>query len=133
VNGGTQDLAGLDRALRRLHWSALATVAACALVALLQPGGDEPPPDRTLATAGIALAVATILARMFASSPVMRPRPRFVLVLVHLLCALALGFLGAYLAVSLDEKRVGAGFAVGGGILCLRPPPRLARDDAPAP
>lgn len=126
-------LAGLDRALRRLHWSALATLAACVLVALLQPGGDEPAPDRTLATVGVALAVATILARMFASSPVMRPRPRFVLVLAHLLCALALGLLGAYLAVALDEKRVGLGFALGGGILCLRPPPRLAPDGDPSP
>jgi hypothetical protein len=116
----------LKQAVRRVHLSVLAVLATCGASILVKGfEGDEPPPDRIMATLGIALGLAAILARRMAASPAISAKTALFYTLSSLVIGAALGLLGAYLAWMLDASETGLLFTLAGLIFSLRPPARL--------
>jgi CDP-diglyceride synthetase len=101
----------------------LALIAACAVAAAVAPAADaERAPDPEITTAAVGLAVATIVSRRASTSPVIRPRTAFVLLLCAFGFAFALSLLGAFVAQAEGDKQLGLVFAFAAAIFCLRPP-----------
>ena len=120
----------LDRSVRIAHRTVLAMIVVCGVISWVQPHpAEEPAPDPLATTAAVALALAVILLRGSARSRVLEARSRLVLLLSAYACGFALALVGALLALTASQPRTGLAFALGAGILCMRPPGPLGRGD----
>jgi hypothetical protein len=100
----------------------LALLAVCAVLIVVHGfAGEEPPPDREVATLGVLLALGSIVLRRVGGSPVIKPRTAFLLGMIGLLACGVLGLLGVYLAYSFDSPESGILFTLAGVIFALRP------------
>jgi hypothetical protein len=114
----------LDAALLRVRRGVLILFAICAgLIALTAPGGPATPPARGFPIAAVALALGSILARQ--ASAAARTRARVYLALASLLLAACIGLVGVALALQGGPRAIALAYALGGAILCLRPPARM--------
>jgi hypothetical protein len=113
---------GPDAWLKRAHRLALIAIAGCAVVAAIADGTPDAPPDRTLTTGGVALALVCVLSRRFSVSPVMRERARVLLGSVSLAAAVGVAAIGAVIPWQGGDIRQGVAFAGGAALLCLRRP-----------
>jgi hypothetical protein len=118
------ELAPTLQSMRRTQRIVLGWLAACTLLIVAHGfEGDEPAPDRVIATAGVLLALAAIVLRRVASSPTILARTALALRLGGLLACGALGVLGLYVAYGLDSPESGILFTLAGVIFALRPSP----------
>jgi len=124
VSQGPVRASELDTALRRVQRGVLITFAVCALViAATAPSGTGAPPPRGFPIAAFALALGSVLARQVsAAAPA---RARVFLALASLLLAGCVGLVGVALALQGGPRNTALAYALGGAILCLRPPARL--------
>jgi peptidoglycan/LPS O-acetylase OafA/YrhL len=117
----------LDASLRRAHRSVLAALALCAVVIAVQQGAEnEPPPDREVTLAVLALAVGIVITRRLGTSPVIQARTRVFLTLASYLGAVGIGVAGVLIATGPGARQTGLVFTAAALIICLRPPPRIA-------
>jgi hypothetical protein len=116
----------LDAALRRVQRGVLITFAVCAgVIAATASGEAATAPPRGFPIAAVALGVGSIFARQAgAAAPA---RARVTLALASLLLAAGIGLVGVALALHGGPRGIALAYALGGAILCLRPPARLAR------
>lgn len=115
----------LDTALRRVRRGVLILFAVCAgLIAVAAPGGPATPPPRGFPIAALALALGSVFARQ--ASAAARARARVYLALASLLLAACVGLVGVALALQGGSRVIALAYALGGAILCLRPPVQLA-------
>lgn len=122
----TPDPAPHERAMRSTRLSVLGGLAVCALLILTHGfEGEEPPPDRLMATAAVLLALGSVVLRRIGSSPAMRPQTAIFLHLGALMMCGALGLLGVYLAYGLASPQSGILFTLAGVIFALRPTPAV--------
>ncbi len=120
------DPSGLDASLRRLRYSALIALAVCMVGIGLhamrnEASGSEL--DRVFVWIALCLAAGSILMRRSAASGA--PRAFVFLTIGSLLAAVALGLLGAWLAVRFDQIQPGILYNLAAALLLLRPPGRL--------
>ncbi len=114
----------LDTALRRVRRGVLILFAVCAaLIAATAPGGPVSQPPRGFPIAAVALALGSVLTRQ--ASAAARARARVYLALASLLLAACVGLVGVALALQGGSRVIALAYALGGAILCLRPPVRL--------
>ncbi len=125
----------MDAALRRVHLSVLVGLALCALVAATGRGpaaGDVTSPSNApITVSAVALAAGSVLARRAASAPGAGARRRLPLTRASLLLAGGVGLAGVAAALLAGDRKAGLLYALGGVILILRPPPRLAESPDP--
>ena len=115
----------LDTALRRVQRGVLITFAVCAVViAVVAPSGPGTPPARGFPIAAVALALGSVFARQASAAAPLRAR--VYLALASLLLAACVGLVGVALALQDGPRATALAYALGGAILCLRPPVRLA-------
>lgn len=115
----------LDTALLRVRRGVLILFAICAgLIALTAPSEPATPPPRGFPIAAVSLALGSVFARQ--ASAAARPRTRVYLALASLLLAGCIGLVGVALALRGGPRAIALAYALGGAILCLRPPARLA-------
>jgi hypothetical protein len=127
MSSGIPDPSPLDASLRRLRYSALLAVAACAAgIALHSFRAEEHAGDveRGFVMLALALAGISILARRSVPRS-SSPRSFVGLQVTSNLAAVALGILGAWLAVTHDHIQSGLLYNLAAVLLLLRPPPRL--------
>jgi len=124
VSQGPVRASEVDAALRRVQRGVLITFAVCAVVIVATaPSGPGTPPARGFPIAAIALALGSILSRQVsAAAP---PRARVSFALASLLLAACIGLAGVALALQGGPRGTALAYALGGAILCLRPPARL--------
>lgn len=133
------DPAPVNDALRKMHRSALVSVAVCAVVtgALGLSGSEAQEEDvtRLYSFGALALAAVAILARRSVAGRTPQLR-RFVYASVlSMLACVGLGLLGFAVAYREGQVAVGLLYVLAGALLLLRPPPRLVlgtRPDAEA-
>ena len=115
----------IDAALRRVQRGVLITFAVCAaLIAATAPSGPGTPPSRGYPIAAVALGLGSVLSRH--ASTAAPARARVYLALASLLLAGGVGLVGVTLALHDGPRGIALAYALGGAILCLRPPARLA-------
>jgi len=133
VSGAARDL---DRALRRVHRGALATLGLSAAVvaagAAAESGESGPAPPPAYWAAAVALAAVSIVGGGPARRGALSRRAVTGLV-ASLLSAGALGLLGVALALAEGLWRAALLYTVAGLLLAIRPPPRLSRPDDERP
>jgi peptidoglycan/LPS O-acetylase OafA/YrhL len=118
--------AEIDAALRRVHRGVLATLAVCALVVAATAAGDPAQaPARGFPIAAVGLAVGAVFLRQAASRA--PPRAHVRLTLASLLLAGGIGLVAVALALAEGSRSTALLYVLGGAILCLRPPGRIAR------
>lgn len=112
----------LRAALKTAHRSVIALLVVC-LVVIVSQGieGDEPAPDRTLATLGIGLGLLTIVFRRIAAAPRVPLQTGLFLSLAALVTSAALGGLGVFIAAAEGGPETGLLFTVAGLIFAMRP------------
>jgi hypothetical protein len=127
----------LNRALRRVHRSVLATLAVCAVVIAVsaEPEGPTRPDGagRSITYAAVALAAASILTRRRSTAPVANPRAHVALCLVSLLAACGVGIAGVAAAVAGGPRTSALVYVLAGAIFALRPPKPVASGAPAAP
>jgi hypothetical protein len=115
----------IDVALQRVRRAVLLTFAVCAaVIAVAAPSGPGTPPASGFPIAAIGLGLASVLSRQL--SVAAPARVRVYLSLASLLLAGGIGLVGVALALQGGPRATGLAYALGGAILCLRPPARLA-------
>jgi len=118
--------AEIESAQRTLGGTHKAVLSLLALLALNLFLGDfdepSPPPDPQATTAAVGLALAAILLRRFASSPIIRPSSAVFLSVGALVSAAGLGVLGTLLALETGSAETGLLFTLAGFIFALRIP-----------
>ena len=115
----------LDAALRRVQRGVLLVFAVCAgIIAVAAPAGPIQAPSRGFPIAAVALALGSVFTRQ--ASVAARSRARVFLALASLLLAGAIGLVGVGLALQGGPRGIALAYVLGGAILCLRPPARLA-------
>jgi hypothetical protein len=125
VQQGPLGASQLDTALLRVRRGVLILFAVCAgLIAVTAPGGPVSSPPRGFPIAAVALALGSIFARQ--ASAAARARARVHLALASLLLAGGIGLVGVALALRGGPRAIALAYVLGGAILCLRPPARLA-------
>jgi hypothetical protein len=128
------DPSGLNASLRRVQYSVLGTLVVCALVIGAWSGaaGDRPASElpQGYLVAAIMLAGTSILVRRSVGGAVGDPRAFVVRSLVSLLLAGGLGLLGVAVTVREGHGTTGFLYAIAGGLLAIRPPPRLTAPGA---
>ena len=116
----------LDTSLRRLRLTALLALAACTagigLHALRNPASDADL-DRGFVWVAFSLAAVSILTRRTGTAS--GPRAFVALQIASNLAAVALGLLGAWLALRYDQIQAGLLYNVAAALLLLRPPARV--------
>ncbi|MGH0032115.1 MAG: hypothetical protein ACQGVC_20180 [Myxococcota bacterium] len=132
------DPAALNDSLRRLHRSAVVSLAVCAAgigVAYLagatgqDPAGTLP---RAYSFTALALAAVAILLRRSSAGPRRSLRAFVYGSVVSLLGAVGLGLLGLFVALREAQTSVGLLYTLAGALLVLRPPARIALADGDA-
>lgn len=118
----------LNDSLRRLHRSAIVSLAICAVgIGVLTLASDSPPPAEaadTWSIAALALAGTSILLRRSLVAP--RSLRAFVYgSVISILGAVGLGLLGLYVALRESQMIVGLLYTLAGVLLLLRPPATL--------
>ena len=131
------DPAPVNDALRKMHRSALVSVAVCAVViGALGLSGVEPQQEdaaRLYSFGALALAAVAILARRSVAGRTPQLR-RFVYASVlSMLACVGLGLLGFAVAYREGEVATGLLYVLAGALLLLRPPPRLVLGTRPDP
>ena len=120
----------LNRALLRVHRSALVTLAVCAGVIALSAAPETPTISegtrRSFTYVAVALATASILTRRRPTAPIASPRAHVILSLASLLCACGLGIAGVAFAVAGGPRTTALVYALTGAIFALRPPKPIA-------
>ncbi len=101
-------------------------LAACALFIALQPAGEDRPPPPLYTAVALTLAVASIVCRRLSTSTVMSPRPKVTLAVTGLVLAALVGATAVALVQLEGDKQNALLFVLGGAILSLRPPSRIA-------
>jgi hypothetical protein len=129
---GSADPTPVNDALRRLHRSAIASLALCAAgIGITAFMGPEPDPGRELGRAyswsALALAAVAILARRTGTSAVRSVRRYVYGALVSMVAAAGLGMLGMLVALRESQSSTGLLYVLAGALLVLRPPAPLAR------
>jgi hypothetical protein len=110
-------------ALRNAHRGVLALLVACGVaIGWADLPAPPPAPDPWTTTAGVGLALAAIVLRRFASSPIVRPSSATFLALGALFSSAGLGLLGARIAFQTDSDETGLLFTLAGLIFALRVP-----------
>lgn len=119
----------LNDALRRLHRSALTSLAACAvgigIAMLTRSGGPAGKPAATYSWIAIALAAAAILLRRPARRPHHALRRFLYGTALSMLAATGLGVLGIVVTLRESQTTTGLLYTLAGALLVLRPPPVL--------
>ena len=111
--------------MRRVQRGVLITFAVCAaVIAATAPSGPGTPPTRGFPIAAIGLGLGSVLSRH--ASTAAPARARVYLALASLLLAAGVGLVGVALALQGGARGTALAYALGGAILCLRPPARLA-------
>jgi len=130
VTGTLPDPTPVNRALQRVHYGVLVTLAICALVIAVDGRVHEappPPPDESGNHPGVALALAAVAILARRSVRPWRPDRRFVYTtLASLVCVAGLGLLGVYVGLVRDHTTAGLLYTLAGTLLGLRPPPRIS-------
>jgi hypothetical protein len=125
VTQGPARASEIDTALRRVQRGSLVTLGVCAaVIAVAATSGAGTPPARGFPIGAVGLALGSVLARQASSAAPLRAR--VYLALASLLLAAGLGLLGVALALHDGPRGTALAYALGGAILCLRPPVRLA-------
>jgi hypothetical protein len=115
----------LDAALRRVQRGVLLTLAVCAVVIAATAAAETAaPPPHGFPIAAVALGVASVIARQAGAAAPARIRVH--LALASLLLAAGIGLVGVALALRGGPRGIALAYTLGGAILCLRPPARLA-------
>jgi hypothetical protein len=134
------DPSRLNASLRLVHYSVLGSLIVCALVIGAWSGASgaeragELPQGYTIAA--VLLGGASILFRRSVVDPGADPRRAVWRTLASLILAGGLGLLGVAAAVREGDGTAGLLYAVAGGLLAVRPPPRFglaAGSDGAAP
>jgi hypothetical protein len=120
----------VNDALRRLHRSAIASLALCAIgIGVATFARSWPPRDDVedlYSWVALALAVTAILARRSGVRPKGSLRRYVYGSLVGLMAAAGLGVLGLVVALGEGQATVGLLYTLAGTLLVLRPPAMLA-------
>jgi FtsH-binding integral membrane protein len=115
----------LDTALRRVRRAVLIAFAVCAaVIAAAASGGAAGAPPRGFPIAAVGLALGSVFTRQ--ASAAARGRAQVWLALASLLLAGCIGLVGVALALQGGSRGIALAYALGGAILCLRPPAPLA-------
>lgn len=120
----------LNEALRRLHRSAILSLALCAtgigIAAFTGPEASAEGGDRSYSWLALTFAVTAILTRR--TAPLRAGSLRWLLygALVSMLAAVSLGVLGAVVALYESQTQVGLLYTLAGALLVLRPPATLS-------
>lgn len=126
------DPSALNDSLRRLHRSAIVSLALCAIgIGIASIAGTSPPPDTTTARyspLALALAAVAILLRRSSTGPRRSLRTFVYGSVVSLLGAVGLGLLGLFVALRESQLSMGLLYTLAGALLALRPPPTLRTD-----
>jgi hypothetical protein len=118
----TPDISPLQSAFKTTHRSVLGLLVVCLIVIVSQGiEGDEPAPDRALATIGIGFGLTTIVLRRLGSSPTITLKTSLFLGLASLLSSAGLGGLGVYIAIAQAGPQTGLLFTFAGLIFAMRP------------
>lgn len=121
------DASAWNDSLRRLHRSAVVSLALCALGIGMMTFTTTPPADEVTSTyslAALALAGLAIVLRPAVTST--RSLRSFVYgSVVSMLGAVGLGLLGLLVALRESQTSVGLLYALAGTLLVLRPPPTI--------
>jgi hypothetical protein len=126
VSSSAPDPGPLDTSLRRLRFSALLALAACTLgigLHALRAQSSDADLDRGFVWLAFSLAAASILTRRTGAAS--GPRAFVALQITSNLAAVALGLLGAWLALRYDQIQAGLLYNVAAALLLLRPPARV--------
>jgi len=124
VTQGPAPASDLDAALRRVQRGALITLAVCAaLIAVTAPSESGSEPARGYPIAAVALALGSVVAHQ--ASVAAPLRLRVYLGLAGPLLAACVGLVGVALALQGGPRGTALAYALGGAILCLRPPVRV--------
>jgi hypothetical protein len=121
----------LNDSLRRLHRSAIVSLAICAVgigvVALASR--PQPPAESTDIFSLVALALAAVAILLRRSLVAPRSLRAFVYgSVISMLGAVGLGLLGLYVALHQSQALVGLLYTLAGVLLLLRPPATLGVD-----
>ena len=120
----------LNRALRSVHGSVLATLAVCAIaIALAEPPeapAGAPSIPRGTTYVAVALAVASIATRRRHATPGTSARTYVGLSLTSLLCAGGVGVVGVTAALAGGPRAQALAFVLAGAVFALRPPAPVA-------
>lgn len=120
----------LNDALRRLHRSAIASLALCAVgIGFVSFSSGEPPRDAVgsfYSWIALFLAGTAILTRRTSASPKRSLRGHVYGSLVSLMAAVGLGVLGLVVALREGQASVGLLYTLAGTLLVLRRPTPLA-------
>jgi hypothetical protein len=131
------DPAPVNDALRRLHRSAIVSLALCAAgIGIAALAGPEPDPNREVGRgySWIAVALAAIAIVMRRTGGRAFSVRRFVYgALVSLVAAAGLGVLGLLVALRESQATTGLLYVLAGALLVLRPPATLARPTPAGP
>ena len=123
------DSRSLNDSLRRLHRSAIASLAVCALgIGVVAFAYDVKPPDDvsgSYSVAALALAAIAILLRRSGMALQHSLRSFVYGSVISMLSAVGLGLLGLYVALRESQTSVGLLYTLAGVLLVLRPPPTL--------
>jgi hypothetical protein len=120
VSDAAPDPAELRRALRRVRWSVLIGLAACALLVATRPGGDSGGSALHL-TLAFALALASILTHQMALRPGRPLRGYVQLSVASVLCAGAIGVVGVGAWYGPGNRNLAIGCLLCAALFALRP------------
>jgi hypothetical protein len=124
----------VNDALRRLHRSAIASLALCAVGVGVAAFGNEPAPRDELGDLyswiALALAATAILTRRSVYRPARSLRSHVYSSLVSLMAATGLGILGLVVALREEQTTVALLYTLAGALLVLRAPAPLVRSES---
>ena len=123
------DPSALNDSLRRLHRSAIVSLALCAVgIGIVVIASDAPAPEADpgrYSLPALALAALAILTRRSAVGPRSSLRAFVYGSVVSMLGAVGLGLLGLFVTLRDQQATLGLLYALAGALLVLRPPPVL--------
>jgi hypothetical protein len=121
----------VNEALRRLHRSAIVSLALCAAgIGIVSLAGPGPAPDgevgRIYSWLALTLAAIAILTRRTGAGRARSVRRFVYAALASMVAAAGLGILGMLVALREAQNTVGLLYVLAGALLVLRPPAPLA-------
>jgi hypothetical protein len=120
----------VNAALRRLHRSAIASLALCAVgIGIVILAGPRPEPEgeagRWYSWIAFALAAVAIVTRRSVGGRARSLRAYVYGALASMVAAAGLGLLGMFVALRESETTIGLLYVLAGALLVLRPPALL--------